>query len=187
MSKLAIAIVLSALFVVCGQTATTNATAQSQLLTVKDPAEYDAYIKVVQTTAPTERVQVAERFLWQYPHTVVKAEVLKLLLLAYQQLKNEDEAVRTAQRLLDSEPENLRALALLAYTYRECATRNGADAKRCSDNAVRYGHRGLEVIEKDTTAPGGMTVEEFSTLKTQVRPIFEKAISLEQSPNKKPK
>jgi hypothetical protein len=95
MSKLAIAIVLSALFVVCGQTAITNATAQSQLLTVKDPAEYDAYIKVVQTTAPTERVQVAERFLWQYPHTVVKAEVLKLLLLAYQQLKNEDEVVRS--------------------------------------------------------------------------------------------
>jgi hypothetical protein len=105
--------------------------------------------------------------------------------MAYQQLKNEDEAVRAAQRLLDCEPENLRALAFVTYTYRECAIRNGANAKRCSDNAVKYGHQGLDVVEKETTAPSGMTVEEFNTLKAQVRPIFEQAISLESSTGKK--
>ncbi|MBZ5509617.1 MAG: hypothetical protein LAN70_00455 [Acidobacteriia bacterium] len=156
----------------------------SQQMTIKDPAEYDAYVKVVQTPNPTERVQAVERFLRQYPNSVVKAEALKLLMMAYQQLKNEDEAVRTAERLLECEPANLRALALVAYTYHECAARNGSDARKCSDNAAKYGHQGLEVLRKEQEPPDGMTDDEFKTLKTQVRPILEEAARLERSKDK---
>lgn len=93
---------------ICGQTAaSTNAGEQSEQLTIKDAAEYSAYIKALQTANPIDEAQQLDRFLGQYPNTVVKAEVLKAELHAYQQVKNEDEVVRTAERLLECEPNNL--------------------------------------------------------------------------------
>lgn len=153
---------------------------QPQQLTIKDPAEYDAYIKTLQMPNSVEKAQALDRFLSQYPNTVVKVEVLKSELLVYQWVKNEDEVVRTAERLLEYEPTNLRYLALLAYLYQECASRNGANAKMCGDTAVKYGRRGLDVIEKVQTPPAGMTPDEYNTLKAQVRQIFQDALRLEQ-------
>ena len=180
-------VTLSALMCLCGLLAAGQTTGAAQPRVIKDPAEYEAYIKVVQTVNPTERPQAAERFLYQYPNSVVKPDVLELLLLSYQQLKNEDEAVRTAERLLDCEPANLRALALVAYTYRECATRKGSNAKNCAEKASRYGEQGLNALAKvQEPPPEGMTDEEVNTLKAQVRPIFEDAARLGPPKNKNP-
>jgi hypothetical protein len=158
----------------------TNGGGQPQQLTIKDPAEYDAYIKTLQMPNSLEKAQALDRFLSQYPNTVVKVEVVKSELLVYQWVKNEDEVVRTAQRLLQYEPTDLRYLALLAYLYQECASRNGLNAKMCADSAVKFGRRGLDVIENVQTPPTGMTPDEYNTLKAQVRSIFQDASRLEQ-------
>ncbi len=149
---------------------------QPQQLTIKDPAEYNAYMKVVQMPNSVEKAEAADKFLAQFPNTVVKAELLKTELYVYQLVKNEDEEVRTAERLLECEPANLQMLALLAYTYRECASRNGTNAKMCADNAIKVGRQGLDVIERAHTRPTGMTPEEYGSLKAQVRPIFQDAV-----------
>jgi hypothetical protein len=163
---------------VSAQTSTpSKVNSQPQQLTIKDPAEFNAYMKVVQMPNSVEKAQAVDGFLAQFPNTVVKAELLKTELYVYQSVKNEDEAVRTAERLLECEPSNLQMLALLASTYRECANRNGANAKMCADNAVKVGRQGLDVIERVQTPPTGMTPEEYETLKAQVRPIFEGVVS----------
>lgn len=48
--------------------------------TDQDPAEYAAYMKVVQMSTSVEKAQAADEFLRQHPNTVVKAELLKTLL-----------------------------------------------------------------------------------------------------------
>jgi hypothetical protein len=145
-------------------------------LHIDDPAEYDAFIKAAQLVDPIEKLEALKEFLSRYPNTVVKAEVLELELQSYQMVKNEDEAVHTTERLLTIEPENLRFLAFLAYTYRECATRKGAIAKKCARDAVTFGERGLSALEKVQCPPTGMTAEEYDNLRTQVRPIFQDAV-----------
>jgi tetratricopeptide (TPR) repeat protein len=154
-----------------------------QTLTIKDPAEYNAYMNAIQMPNSVDKARALERLLAQYPNTVVKSQVLQAELLVYQIVKNEDEAVRTAQRLLEIEPANLRMLSLLAYTYQDCANRHAGNGKSCAESAIRYGHQGLNVISKVKTPPVGMTDEEFNTLKEQTKPIFENAVRLERPAN----
>ena len=158
-----------------------NTSTQPKTRTIKDPAEYSAYMKAMQLPYGVEKAQAFDRFLSQYPNTVVKADALKSELYVYQLIKNEDEVVRTAERLLEVEPTNLRMLALVASTYQQCATRNGANARMCAQSAAKYAHRGLDVIEKVQTPPEDMAADDFNALKSQVRPIFEQAARLEGS------
>ncbi len=165
-----------------GQSAAPNNVAgASERVEINDPAEYLAYSKVFQAPDPPTRAQLATHFLEQYPQSVLKTLVLRSLLMAYQQIKNEDEIVRTARRLLEAEPSDLSALAVLSYAYCQCAARNGAVAKTCSIDASRYGREGLDALGKEPKPPFEMSEQEFSQWKASVRPVFEAAARLATS------
>src|SRR6202142_3289489 len=85
---------------------------------IKDPAEYNAYVGAVQQTDPAAKVSGLEAFLTQYPNSVMKEDALELLMGAYQQANNQAKVIDTANRLLAANPDNARALVLLAYNER---------------------------------------------------------------------
>jgi len=50
--------------------------AQSSQITIKDPAEYNAYTNAVGQSSPAAKASAIEQFLTQYPNSSVKEEML---------------------------------------------------------------------------------------------------------------
>src|SRR5580700_2860897 len=98
-----------------------GAPAAPQKKEIKDPAEYNAYVGAVQQTDPAAKISGLEAFLTQYPNSVMKEDALELLMGTYQQKGDAAKMGDTAQRLLQLNPNNVRALALLAYSKRVAA------------------------------------------------------------------
>ena len=149
---------------------------QSATPVIKDPAEYNAYMGAMQQTDPNAKISALEAFMTQYPNSVVKVDALELLLAAYQQSGNEAKTIETAQKLLQGNPNNVRALAILAYSFRAKAmSAQGADAQQALTQAQDYGQKGLSAIDT-FQKPSGMSDADFDKLKGQMMEIFESAV-----------
>src|SRR5277367_4655698 len=95
---------------------------------IKDPAEYNAYSNAVGQATPAAKAAAIEDFLTKYPQTIVKVNILGQLLTAYQQSNDVPNALKTAKRLLDADPNNLRAAAFYVALTKAQATKPGIDA-----------------------------------------------------------
>jgi tetratricopeptide (TPR) repeat protein len=125
---------------------------------IKDPAEYNAYVGAVQQSDPAAKISGLEAFLTQYPNSVMKEDALELLMGTYQQANNQAKVIDTANRLLSANPDNARALVLLAYNER--ATQKWADAKQ-------HAERGLQAVTK-MPKPDGVSDADFAKQKAQL-------------------
>jgi hypothetical protein len=159
------------------------APAAPQKKEIKDPAEYNAYVGAVQQTDAAAKVSGLEAFVTQYPNSVMKEDALELLMGAYQQLlsqaKTPDQqaldqtkTLETAKRVLQANPNNLRALALLAYTKR-------ITAKTPQDliEAGQYGEKGLQALQT-AQKPDGMSDADFQKFKMQTGVVFNGAVGM---------
>jgi tetratricopeptide (TPR) repeat protein len=167
-----VAIVIMFAGIAASQQATTQpqtqtaAPAQAQPATsktIKDPAEYNAYVGAAQQKDPTAQISGLEAFLAQYPNSVMKEDALELLMGAYQQAGNQAKVIDTANRLLTANPNNVRALALLAYSER--AGQKWADAKA-------HAERGLQALTT-MTKPDGVSDADFQKQKTQLGSLLD--------------
>ena len=131
---------------------------QTQKKEIKDPAEYNAYVGAVQQTDPAAKISGLEAFLTQYPNSVMKEDALELLMGTYQQANNQAKVIDAANRLLAANPNNARALVLLAYNER--AAQKWADAKQ-------HAERGLQALDKMPKADN-VSEADFAKQKTQL-------------------
>ncbi len=139
-----------------GQTAPSQPAAQSnQAPVIKDPAEYNAYVSAYSQKDPAAQISGLEAFLTQYPNSIMKGQALEILMGAYQQTGN-PKVADAAQRLLAVNPDNPKALVVLAYS--EKAGQKWADAKQHAEHA-------LDVLPK-WTKPEGVSQEEFDKQKS---------------------
>jgi hypothetical protein len=129
---------------------------------IKDPAEYNAYVGAVQQTDPNAKISGLEAFLQQYPNSVMKEDALELLMVSYQQTNSAAKMSDTANRLLQANPHNVRALTLLAFTER--AQQKGQDAEK---NAVQ----GLDSLPQMQKAEGTSDAD-FQKQKTQIATVL---------------
>ena len=150
------------------------ATPATQKPQIKDPAEYNAYVSAVQQSDPGAKAQAIEAFLQTYPNTVMKEDALASLMGAYQQAGNAQKTVDTANRALQVNPNNIRALALLAYYYRSLASQ-GTDPAKNADLAMQYGQKGLDALP-NTPKPEGMSDADFTKFHNELGAIFEGAV-----------
>ncbi len=163
-----------------GTTATTGtqagaASGQQGQITIKDPAEYNAYTNAVGQSSPAAKAQAIEAFLTQYPNSVVKQEMLEQLVGAYQQANDTPKTVDAARRLLQVDPTNLRALTFIVYVEKQQA--QGDQAKL--DDAAALAQKGLAA-----TKPANMSDADYTKLKGLATPIFESAIAADDSAKK---
>jgi hypothetical protein len=143
---------------------------QQQKKEIKDPAEYNSYIAALREANPQLQAQAFETFLQQYPNSVVKEDALEQLMAAYEKLGNAAKTGETASRILQASPNNVRALALLAYTKRASAEAGQAPQQNAAD-ALQYGQRGLQALTT-MPKPEGMSDADFEKFKTQVAIIL---------------
>lgn len=143
-------------------------------ITIKDPAEYNAYNSAISQPTPQAKEAAIESFLQKYPNSVVKKQMLEVLMDAYTQTGNTDKAVATARRVLQIDPNDMRALALSAYVLRSQAAQktNPAEAQPLLDEAAKDAQAGL-----NAPAPTGADAANFTKVKTAVTPLFHGAIA----------
>jgi tetratricopeptide (TPR) repeat protein len=150
--------------------------APQQKKEIKDPAEYNAYVGAVQQTDPAAKVSGLEAFLTQYPNSVMKEDALELLMGAYQQTNNQAKMLETAQKLLQSNPCNIRALALIAYTKQAMGVA-GQNSLQNFAEAGQAGEKGLQCLQT-ATKPAGMSDADWEKLKTTTANIFNSAAGI---------
>src|SRR2546427_5115761 len=144
--------------------------APQQKKEIKDPAEYNAYVGAVQQSDAAAKISGLEAFLSQYPNSVMKEDALEVLMGAYQQANNAAKMADAAQRLLQANPCNLRALALLAYTKRAAAEANQNPQQNLTEGA-QYAEKGLQCLQT-ATKPEGTSDADFEKFKKQTSGIF---------------
>jgi tetratricopeptide (TPR) repeat protein len=145
---------------------------------IKDPAEYNAYIGAFGQHDPAAKISGFEAFITQYPNSVMKEEALEQLMGAYQQTNNQAKMVETAQKVLQVNPSNLKALALLVF-----AKRLSAKTPQDLADAAQYGEKGLAVLPT-WQKPDGMSDADFQKFKAQTSVIFNGAVGIAAYQNK---
>lgn len=147
-------------------------------ITIKDPAEFNAYQMFSTQTDPKQKIAAGESFLKTYPQSVVKNTVLDQLLDAYQAAQDQEGVVNTANRLLQVDPNNLKAILYsVVIKKQQCAQKN--DAATC-DDAAALAQKGLQV-----TKPASTSDDEWKKLTHAAFPIFHSTIALDDAISKK--
>lgn len=142
--------------------------AQTQRSTFANPAEYDSYMAALNTKDPARKAQAMEVFIAWYPGSVLRLEAHEQAISAWQAANQPAKADVLVARLLQVDPDNVRALANRAYVGRLKAS--GGDASALSA-AVTASQRGLAVMPK-WQKPALLDDTGFARLKEQMAGIF---------------
>ena len=133
-----------------------------------NPAEYDSYMTALNTRDAARRATAMEVFIAWYPNSVLKTEAFEQAIAAWHAANQPAKADVIAGRLLQADPDNVRALANLAYAGRTRAATGDAAALA---PAVAAAERGLAVLPK-WQKPVALTDAAFARLKEQMAGVF---------------
>ena len=157
---------------------TLHAQDQGGQITIKDPAEYNAYQMFSTQTDPKAKAAAGESFLEKYPQSVVKKPVLDAMLDAYQQAGDAEKVLATANRLLQVDPNNMKAL-LYSVMIKKQQCGQKSDAAIC-DEAATLAQKGLSAPK-----PAETSDDDWKKITTVAYPIFASAIGLDAAISKK--
>ncbi len=149
----------------------------AQAPVIKDPAEYNAYVGAIQQKDPAAQISGLEAFMTQYPNSVMKVAALQTLMQDYQQTNNQQKTIDTATKLVAADPNNVRAMALLAFFDRLKAQGGDPNAKQELVDAKKYGQMGLDSLPK-FAKPEGTSDADFQKMKDQMSGIFNAAVGI---------
>jgi tetratricopeptide (TPR) repeat protein len=108
---------------------------------------------------------------------VIKEDALELLMKTYQQLNNVPKIEETGQKLLQVNPNNLTALALMAYLkrYQGLGQTDVTQAGALLSQAGEYGQRGLQQLQT-ANKPEGYSDADWAKMKDSFKAIFSAAV-----------
>jgi len=152
-------------------------------ITIKDPAEFNAYQNCSTQTDPKVKAPCLESFVGTYPQSVVKKTVLELLMDLYsspppQGLGDPDKALSAATRLLQIDPNNAKAILISVYIKKGQCQKTG-DAQTC-DDAAALAQKGLS-SPKDPA----VSAADWTNQTKGLYPIYHSAIALDDAISKK--
>jgi hypothetical protein len=177
MKKVLVASLLSAVAFACVAPKANVAFAQAAAAAGQvqlSPAEYKDYTDATSAAAPQAKAAAFESFLTKYPQSQVKADVLGQLMLAYSGF-DPAKTIDAADRLLQIDPVNLRALTFEVY-FRKAQADQVADAagkQAPLDAAAGFAQKGIAAT---ATPPKGVSDADFKAVKDNALPIFYSAI-----------
>jgi tetratricopeptide (TPR) repeat protein len=154
-------------------------------LSIKDPAEFNAYQMATTQSDPKAKAQALEGFLTQYPQTIAKNLVLDALIETYQQLQDPDKTLSAASRLLQVDPNNMKAIFISVILKKgQCAksvdaTGKSKDPQTC-DDAASLASKGLAM-----TKPAAVSADDWAKQTAAAYPFFHSAMGLDDTVVKK--
>ena len=177
MKKLVLALVM-AMAISSVVTAPTLRAQGSDQITIQNPAEFNAYQTASTQADPATRASALEDFLKAFPQSVVKKAVLDQLIDTYQQANDADKALGAASRLLQIDPNNMKAI-VISVVLKKSQCQKTSDPQTCDDAAA--------LAQKGLAAPKGADVSDsdWKTLTGKTYPIFDSAIAVDDLISKK--
>ena len=143
-------------------------------ITIKDPAEFNAYQMAITQSDPKAKCGALEGFLKTYPQSVVKKTVLDSMIDCYQALQDPDNTLSAASRMLQVDPNNLKAILYSVFIKKgQCGKTQ--DAQTC-DDAAALAHKGLLA-----TKSADVTDADWKTQTTAAYPIFHSTVALDDA------
>jgi len=161
--------------------ATQGASGSCAQITIKDAAEYNAYANATSQSSPAAKAEAIEAFLQQYPNSVAKNEMLQDLMDAYRGAGNVPKMLDAAKRLLQADPNNLRAMLAVVYLENMQANQpaNAANKQQLLDDAAAVATKGTDA-PKDTC----MSQADYDKVKDLAMPTFYSAIGADDAAKK---
>lgn len=134
-----------------------------------NPAEDADYANARKVADPARRAEALESFVKRYPNSGMKVEAWEWAMAAYQQAGNAAKAVELAQRILELEPQNVRALYVYVAQARAMGDQGPDDARELA----MQGTLALNAWMK----PQDMPDAEYATLRGQMAATFTSAVA----------
>lgn len=152
---------------------------------IKDPAEYNSYVGAIQQSEPAAKISGLLDFVQRYPNSAYKEDALEQLMASYQGMNDGPKTMAMANQILQSFPNNIRALALVVYSKRIGAQsgQNPQQNQQDLNDAKQLAERGLGAL-KTAVKPEGMSDADFEKFKSQVAVVFNGATGLWSLQNK---
>src|SRR5260370_7517894 len=119
------------------------------------------------------RIRLLQQFLAQYPRSALKEGALEKLVTSYQQAGNGIKVIETNNALLQSNPNNLQAMALVVNVRLRAAAK-GMDAQENYKIAGKVAERGLRALETADQQP--QKAAHHTNRIVNYRALFESAI-----------
>jgi hypothetical protein len=149
-----------------------------QDISIKDPAEYNAYSQASTQADPKAKAAGLESFLTTYPQSQAKSAALNTLVDTYQQLGDSDHALSAASRLLQVDPGNFKAI-FLSVAIKKSQCQKTSDAQTC-DDAAALAQKGLTAAK-----PAGTSDDDWKKQTAATYPLFDSTIALDDALSKK--
>jgi hypothetical protein len=138
-------------------------------------AEYTPYNDAITQTTPQAKAAAIEAYLTAFPKSGcpdTRENTLEQLMMAYVGANNTAKAIDAADRVLQLNPNNLRALFFEAFLHEPAPTvTDAATIQAAMDTAAGFAQRGL-VAPKSAS----MTDDAFKTLQAATFPTFYSVI-----------
>src|ERR1035438_4533081 len=150
----------------------------SDQITIKDPAEFNAYQMATTQSDPKAKAAGLESFLQAYPQSVVKNAVLDLLIDTYQGLSDPVHALGASDRLLQVDPNNTKAIFISVFIKKAQCSKT-KDPQTCDDAAL-LSAKGLAVPK-----PAKVSDDDWKKQTGATYPVFHSAIALDKAISKK--
>jgi len=143
----------------------------------KDRAEYDMFnaILAAQGKDNNQVVELADKYLAAYPESKFLKEVHELKLAAYQALNNTAKMDETANKLLEINPGNLRAILLLSYLFPRTFNVNDPAKDQKLEKAAENAKAGLAALDA-LQPPPNVTPEQFKAQKDQSAAVLHQTV-----------
>jgi hypothetical protein len=178
MKKIVFATVMALATVSVFATPTLRAQENSGTLSIKDPAEFNAYQMFTTQTDPKAKASAGESFLTTYPQSIAKNLVLDSLIDTYQGLGDGDKTLSAASRLLQVDPNNMKAILISVFIKKgQCG--KTSDAQTC-DDAAALASKGLQVAK-----PASTSDDDWKKQTGLAYPVFHSTIALDDAVSKK--
>ena len=142
--------------------------AQTQTQPADNPAEAAAYRTALNTRDAAKRAQAIDVFLAWYPNSALRIDAFEQLMAAWQVAGDPARADSAAVRLLQLDPDNVRALANRAFIGR---TRAMAGEAAALAGAVAAAERGQMALAK-WPKPATLSDADFARQKLQFAAVF---------------
>lgn len=146
--------------------------------------QYNAYQNAITQTDPAAKAAALEGFLQAYPQTQVKIGVLDQLIDVYNQLNQPDKVLSAASRLLEADPNNLKAIFASVYVKKQqCGSLDASGMStnpQACDDAAALARKGLTVPK-----PASTPDNDWKQLTSAAYPSFHSAIAFDDAVSKK--
>jgi tetratricopeptide (TPR) repeat protein len=137
-----------------------------------NPAEYDAYMAALNTRDAEKRATAMEVFIAWYPTSVLRTDAYEQAMAAWHAANQPVKADVIAGKLLQADPDNVRALANRVYGTRARAIQGDPAAMA---SMVEAAERGLAALAK-WRKPAQLADEVFARNKQQLGAVFNGAL-----------